>query len=141
MKSELIYLVLTAILTGVLWIPVVIGYVVARGPLKPEDYKIAPSADLPHWVNRANRAHVNAVENLVPFAVVVLVAQLAGISTSLTAACAAIYFYSRVVHALLHISGFSLFRARTVVFTVGWGAFIVNKLNPLMCSNACTTRE
>ena len=27
MKTELFYLLLTAILTGVLWIPVVIGYV------------------------------------------------------------------------------------------------------------------
>jgi len=35
MTTELFYLLLTAILTGVLWIPVVIGYVLARGPLKP----------------------------------------------------------------------------------------------------------
>ena len=33
MKTELVYLLLTAILTGVLWIPVVIGYVKSRGPL------------------------------------------------------------------------------------------------------------
>ena len=33
MKTELLYLLLTAILTGVLWIPVVIGYATSRGPL------------------------------------------------------------------------------------------------------------
>ena len=36
MKTEIFYLLLTAILTGLLWIPVVIGYVMARGPLTPE---------------------------------------------------------------------------------------------------------
>ena len=63
MTTELFYLLLTAILTGVLWIPVVIGYVLSRGPLKPSDYKVAPTSPLPDWVNRAHRAHMNAVEN------------------------------------------------------------------------------
>ena len=49
MKTELLYLLLTAILTGVLWIPVVIGYVVSRGPLTPARYKVAPTAPLPDW--------------------------------------------------------------------------------------------
>ena len=35
MNSEIVYLLLTAVLTGVLWIPVVIGYVKTRGPLSP----------------------------------------------------------------------------------------------------------
>ena len=73
MKIELLYLLLTAILTGVLWIPVVIGYVKTRGPLTDESYKVAPTSPLPPWVSRANRAHVNAVENFAPFAAVVLV--------------------------------------------------------------------
>ena len=124
MKSELLYLLLTAILTGVLWIPVVIGYASARGPLKPSDYKVAPTKPLPDWVNRANRAHLNAVENFAPFAAVVLIAQATGISTTVTAACAAVYFYARLVHALIHISGFGLFMARTVAFTVAWLAFM-----------------
>ena len=47
MKPELFYLLLTAILTGVLWIPVVIGYVSARGPLKPSDYKTLPTSGEP----------------------------------------------------------------------------------------------
>jgi len=36
MTTELMYLVLVALLTGSLWIPVVIGYVRTRGPLTPE---------------------------------------------------------------------------------------------------------
>ena len=124
MTTELLYLLLTAILTGVLWIPVVIGYVMTRGPLKPSDYKVAPASPLPAWVNRANRAHVNAVENLATFAPVVLIAHAAGVSTSVTVASAAVYFYARAAHALVHVTGFSHFRARTLLFTVGWIAFL-----------------
>ena len=124
MTTELFYLLLAAILTGVLWIPVVIGYVLSRGPLKPSDYKVAPTSPLPDWVNRANRAHINAVENLVPFAAVVLIAHAVGVTTSITEISAAVYFYARAVHAPIHIGGFSLFRARTVIFTVAWIAFI-----------------
>ena len=124
MTTELFYLLLTAILTGILWIPVVIGYVLSRGPLKPSDYKVAPTSILPDWVNRANRAHINAVENLVPFATVVLIAHAIGVSNSITGISAAVYFCARAAHAVLHISGFSLFMARTVMFTVAWVAFI-----------------
>ena len=124
MTTELFYLLLTAILTGVLWIPVVIGYVLSRGPLKPSDYKVAPTSPLPAWVNRANRAQINAVENLVPFATVVLIANVVGVSTSVTEISAAVYFYARAAHAPVHIVGFSLFKARTVIFTVAWVAFI-----------------
>jgi uncharacterized MAPEG superfamily protein len=124
MTTELFYLLLTAILTGVLWIPVVIGYVKTRGPLKPADYVVAPASPLPPWVNRANRAQINAVENLVTFATVVLIAHAAGISDSVTACSAAVYFYARLAHALVHITGFSLFRARTLLFTIAWLAFV-----------------
>jgi uncharacterized MAPEG superfamily protein len=124
MKPELLHLLFTALLTGVLWIPTVIGYVSARGPLTPATYKVAPTSPLPDWVNRANRAHQNAVENLGPFAAVVLIANAMGVSTALTQQCAAVYFFARVAHAVIHISGFGRFMARTVAFTVAWGAFV-----------------
>ena len=124
MTTELYYLLFTAILTGVLWIPVVIGYVLSRGPLKPSDYKVAPTSPLPDWVNRANRAQINAVENFATFAPVVLIAHAVGVSTSINAISAAVYFYARAAHAVIHISGFSLFSARTVLFTVAWVAFV-----------------
>lgn len=124
MTTELWYLLLTAILTGVLWIPVVIGYVTSRGLLRPSDYKVAPTSPLPDWVNRANRAHMNAVENFATFAAVVLIAKLVGVSTPVTELAAAVFFYARAAHAVIHISGFSLFMARTVIFTVSWLAFM-----------------
>ena len=124
MKTELFYLLLTALLTGVLWIPVVIGYVKTRGPLTEESYRTPPTSELPDWVKRANRAHVNAVENFGPFAAVVLTAQIVGVSTPATVTCAEIYFFARLAHALVHISGFGKFKTRTVLFTIGWVAFV-----------------
>ena len=125
MTTELFYLLFAALLTGVLWSPVVIGYVSSRGLLKPADYKVAPISPLPDWVNRANRAHMNAVENIASFATVVLIANSVGVSTSITEMSAAVFFYARAAHALIHFSGFSLFMARTVAFTVAWVAFMI----------------
>jgi uncharacterized MAPEG superfamily protein len=135
MTTELFYLLLVALLTGVLWIPVVIGYVLSRGAPQPADYKVAPTSPLPHWVNRANRAHMNAVENIAPFAAVVLVATAVDISTPITAISAAVYFYARAAHALIHISGFGLFKARTVAFTVAWVAFMTFAVELLRQAN------
>ena len=136
MTTELFYLLLTALLTGVLWIPVVVEYVSSRGTLKPADYKgRAPTSPLPDWVNRANRAHMNAVENIASFAAVVLIAKSVGVSTPITEISAAVFFYARAAHALIHISGFSLFKARTVAFTVAWIAFMTFAVELLRQTN------
>ena len=124
MTSELRWLLFTALLTGTLWIPVVIGYAKSRGPLKPGDYRTAPTSPLPDWVNRANRAHMNAVESFAPFAAVVLVAHAAQVSTSITAGAALLYFVARVLHAFVHIAGVAFLMARTLIFTVGWCAVV-----------------
>lgn len=125
MTVELKYLLFTALLTGCLWIPVVMGFVQTRGFLKPHDYVEAPTSPLPNWVNRANRAHANAVESFAPFAAVVLIGHLANIHSSITVGAAAVFFWARVVHAVVQISGFSMFMARTIIFSIAWAAFIV----------------
>ena len=58
------------------------------------------------------------------FAPVVLIAHAAGVSTPVTVAAAAVYFYARAAHAVVHITGFGMLMARTVLFTVGWMAFM-----------------
>ena len=127
MKTELFYPLLTAILTGLLWIPVVIGYVTTRGVLTPEAYCDAPPSPLPSWVNRANRAHINAVENFAPFAAVVLIAHVVGLSIGTTAACAALHSYARLAHALLHPAP-SASKARTLPSTIAWIALLVHAI-------------
>ena len=134
MKTELFYLLCSALLTGSLWIPVVIGYVQARGLPSPDDYRRAPTSPLPDWVNRAIRAHLNSVESFAPFAAVVLAAGAMGLSTTVTQACAAIYFYARLAHAGIHLCGIGRFKARTVVFTIAWLAFVIFAVEVLRSS-------
>ena len=54
---------------------------------------------------RALRAHRNLVENLVPYAAVVLAAQAHGVSNVYTIGAAVVFLSARVVHALSYIGG------------------------------------
>ena len=124
-KTELLALMSVVLLNSLLWVPVVIGYVKARGPLKPEDYVRAPTGALPDWVDRANRAHTNAVENFSPFAATVLVAVALRFTTELTVALATTFAAARFLHAVVHISGFNKAMLRTVLFVIANTAAIV----------------
>ena len=76
MTTELWYLFLTSVLLTVLWIPYIIGSVQTAGPLSRRNTASAANVDFPHWVRRANRAHVNLVEQFGAFAGLVVVAHL-----------------------------------------------------------------
>ena len=54
--------------------------------------------EFPPWAARARRAHANLIENLVPFAILVLTAHLAGKANATTALGAGIFFWGRVAH-------------------------------------------
>lgn len=57
------------------------------------------------WAGRARRAHLNMLENLVVFAIVVLVAQAAGKANSTTALGAMLFFWARLAYAVLYVAG------------------------------------
>ena len=65
-------------------------------------------------------AHANAVENLVVFASLVLVANAVGVSTGATVFAASLYFWARLVHVLAYT--FALPWVRTLAFTGGFAA-------------------
>jgi uncharacterized MAPEG superfamily protein len=70
------------------------------------------------WAHRMMAAHVNAVENLVVFAPLVLTAQALNIHTATTAFACALYFWSRLAHVAIYTAGIPVLR--TVSFTGGW---------------------
>ena len=70
----------------------------------------------PEWMARAKRAHGNLLENLAPFAVLVLVAHLAGRANETTALGATIFFWGRVAHAGIYTAGIP--GVRTAAFFV-----------------------
>jgi len=71
---------------------------------------------VPAWVERVRRAHANMVENLAPFAVLVLVAHVTGRANGTTAFGAELFFAGRVAHLLVYAAGVPV--VRTLVFGV-----------------------
>jgi uncharacterized MAPEG superfamily protein len=120
LSPELTYTSLSAALTGSLWIPIILNRLREMGVLKALKN---PEPDLrPHanWAYRLACAHRNAIENLVVFAPLALTVHLLGVGTPVTAWAAALFFWSRVAHALIYTLGVPLLR--TVAFVVGFGA-------------------
>lgn len=56
---------------------------------------------------RGLRAHQNHLENLVPFAIIVLIAHVIGVSNSVTIACATIFLIARIAHGGFYLAGIS----------------------------------
>ena len=73
--------------------------------------------EFPAWVGRAERAHANLVENLPAFAILVLVAHVAGKANAMTATGATLFFWGRVAHVAVYVAGIPYLR--TAVFFVG----------------------
>jgi len=72
---------------------------------------------LPAWAWRADRAHRNLLENFPHFAVLVLLAYVAGLSDRQTALGATIFFWARLAHAALYIGG--LWQLRWIAYFTG----------------------
>mgnify|MGYP003839213731 CR=1 FL=1 len=114
---ELFWLAATILLTSILWIP----YVANRfRELGPPGWSWFPLPDPPPrapWAMRAVQAHVNAVENLVLFAPLVLAIHAIGPTAIAVEACR-VYFFARLAHASLTIAGLPI-PFRTIAFLIG----------------------
>jgi uncharacterized MAPEG superfamily protein len=119
MNVELVYLFWVAVLTGLLWVPYILDRLAVRGIADAVGYPDNPKPQSP-WAQRLMKAHVNAVENLVVFAALVLVAHAAGVSNPVTVAACMVYFWARVVHPIAYT--FAVPWVRTLAFTVGFFA-------------------
>jgi uncharacterized MAPEG superfamily protein len=72
---------------------------------------------------RLGRAHANALENLTPFAAVVLSVNALGISNRWTVGAAALFLAARLVHALTYSAGLTV--VRSAAFYAGIVATII----------------
>ncbi|MEM1387987.1 MAG: MAPEG family protein [Pseudomonadota bacterium] len=124
MTVELTFLALTALLAATLWLPFVIGVNTAAVAL-PDDNRPLDPARYPPWVHRAYRAHLNLLEQFLPFAVIVVIAHLAGVSGPVTSWAAGVFFVLRVAHAYWMISGRTVLPVRPILFTAGWVCILV----------------
>jgi uncharacterized MAPEG superfamily protein len=122
MTPDLTYLAYSALLLGLLWIPYFVGLTIATGLPTPKTYRDPTSAELPSWVHRANRAHINNVQVFAPFAALVLIAHVTGQSNEMTAMWAMVFFWARIAHAIVHLMGIAY--VRTLAFLVGFVALV-----------------
>jgi uncharacterized MAPEG superfamily protein len=81
------------------------------------DNRHTPLPPVPAWSERGRRAHQNMVENLAPFAIVVLIAHAIGVHNGWTVLGAQLFFWGRVAHAVAYVVG--LVPWRTLAFAVG----------------------
>ncbi len=117
MTTELNHLTLVSLLTAILWIPYILNLVSVRGFADALGYPDNPKPLAP-WAARLKAAHYNAVENLVVFAPLVVVAHLVSVNTPATALACTVYLWARVVHAVAY--ALAIPGLRTGAFAVGW---------------------
>ncbi len=121
MTIELRWLLYTALFAGSLWIPYVVGVNITDFPGKGEQFVRPPEhRGMRPWVHRSFRAQANLIEQLLPFAIVVLVGHAAGVSTSVTRVTVIAFFVARVLHAVGYISGIARKPLRPILYFSGW---------------------
>ena len=121
MKPELTLLVWAAALTVVQVLVAVSGAFTQVGLMK----LVGNREDMPKligWVGRAERAHINVLQNLVLFAVLVLVAVAANRTNSVTLLGAQLFFWGRVAYAVIYLAGLPWLR------TLSWLVSVIGLL-------------
>ena len=121
MTVELQMLIWITGATILMWIPYIAAHILNVGLIDALTYR-ADSVALPDWAARAKKAHSNAIENLLPFAVLVIAAALTKTSNDATAAAAITYFWVRLAHYFLYIANVPF--GRTLTFAAGWLAML-----------------
>jgi len=119
MTTELMMLTLTGLLAASLWIPYIVGVNTTPVEDPPDNRPHDPSKMIP-WVHRAYRAHLNLLEQFMPFAVIVVVSHLVGVSNAVTAWASVAFLGLRLAHAVWMIGSFPVLPMRPIIFTAGW---------------------
>jgi uncharacterized MAPEG superfamily protein len=123
MSKEVFWLTLTVAMTGLIWLPYTLDRMMVRGIMgtlaNPSPSDVQQSA----WAQRMMASHKNAVENLIIFAPLVLIADTLDISTGATVFACALYFWSRLAHVVVYTLGMPV--ARTLAFAGGFVAEVI----------------
>jgi len=119
LNADMRLLAYTAFLCIVIWVPYILAAIRTFGLRRMAGaYPVPDYAGMPQWAQRLNRAHMNLVENIGPFAALVIVAQLTGTAGDMTALGARLFFWARLAQIALHTGGVPW--GRTLTFAVGW---------------------
>ena len=121
MSVELEMLVWVATLTLLMWVPYVLSGIINDGLVAALKWQ-GDEKQRFLWAERAKRAHYNSIENLIPFAIIVIIAHLTNISNEATTSAATAYFWLRAIHYIFYTAGISFMR--TLAFIGSWLAQI-----------------
>jgi uncharacterized MAPEG superfamily protein len=116
MTTDLTNLAWISVLTALMSLPYTLVRIASYGLMPVLSYTV-DNNPLPEWAARAKRAHYNAIENLAPFAAVVLVAHLTQSNNATTALWSSVYLWSRIAHYFGYMSGIAFLR--TIFFGIG----------------------
>jgi uncharacterized MAPEG superfamily protein len=118
MKPELTYLLFSVLLT---FVQVVIAAAAANQVvgLSALAGNREGMKEMPGFAGRARRAHLNMVENMVLFAALVLIAVVANKTNATTAMGAQIFFWARLVYAVIYLIGVPWLR------TLSWAVSVI----------------
>ena len=130
MAVELLVLTLLMLLAASMWVPHIVGVNTAPAGSLPDDapdgfVRITDVRVHRDWVGRAHRAHMNLLEQAVPFAVLVLILDRMGGFTTLTAWTAWVFLALRLTHAIGDITATTRFPGRPLIFTAGWVCCVI----------------
>lgn len=118
MTIDLTMLAWSAALCVVLALPYTIGLNKSLGlPVLIGNRENFPTVE--GWIGRAKRAHMNMLENIAPFAALVLIAHVSGKADASTALGAQLFFWARLVHGVVYVAGLPWIR------TAAYGVSVV----------------
>ncbi len=121
MKPELTYLLFSVVLTfvQVLIAAAAANQVVGLTTLAGNREGLP---EFTGFAGRARRAHLNMIENMVLFAALVLIAVVANKTNAMTALGAMIFFWGRLVYALIYLIGVPWLR------TLAWFVSVIGMI-------------
>ena len=122
-SPEIFWLVLTVVMTALLWIPQILHSILRAGIQTALLYPDKAATQYADWAVRSKAAHNNAVENLVIFAPLVLLVLLLDIGNELTALTTLVYFTTRVFHYVMHVLAIPIMR--TIAFLIGFACQLI----------------
>ncbi|MEO0636084.1 MAG: MAPEG family protein [Pseudomonadota bacterium] len=134
MTQELVALVLLAIMAGGLWIPFIVAINTQDTNGETADAFVVPPRieRMPPHMRRLHRAHLNLLEQLLPFALMVLIAQQIGLSNTVTVVTAWLFLALRIAHAIVMMTGKPRWALRPIIFTMGFACILVFGVQLLM---------
>ena len=118
MTKEFFWLTLTIVMTGLIWLPYILDRIMVRGLMGAMANPTRADKPQSIWAQRMMHAHANAIENLVIFGLLVMIADALNVRSPITAFACALYFWSRLAHVVVYTAGLPI--ARTLAFTGGF---------------------